>query len=263
MKALVNTVAAIGAVAAGAALLEAALIPGIVIGGAAVLAPSLLSGVWPGLRRRMRPMLQSARLVEPAAAEPPKAATPSTVPARFTIKQAIAKTITFRIIVTSLDFTVNYVVIGELTTAAGLSAFSLVVGPLFYLAHETAWNYFGDADKRVDLTVLVPLRPDSEAAPGRGFTISRALAKTITFRTIASVMDFTVNFVVVGDLATAAMLSASGFILGPFVYLGHEMIWDRYGSLAPRAPELPAPPKLLAAPSQSYTVDSTENLSPA
>jgi uncharacterized membrane protein len=237
MKALVNTVATIGAVAAGAALLEAALIPGIVIGGAAVLAPSLLSGVWPGLRRRLRPMLQSAKLIEPAVAEQPKVATLSAVPAQFTIRQAIAKTITFRIIVTSLDFTVNYVVIGELTTAAGLSAFSLVVGPLFYLAHETAWNHFGDADKRVDLTVLVP-----------GVTISRALAKTITFRTIASVMDFTVNFVVVGDLATAAMLSASGFILGPFVYLGHEMIWDRYGSLAPRTPELPAPPKLLAAP---------------
>jgi hypothetical protein len=35
---------------------------------------------------------------------------------------------------------------------------------------------------------------------------------------------------VVGDLVTAAGLSASGFILGPFVYLGHEMVWDRYGS---------------------------------
>jgi uncharacterized membrane protein len=256
MKALVNTVATIGAVAAGAALLEAALIPGIVIGGAAVLAPRLLPEVWPGLRRRLRPMLQSARLVEPAAAEQPKAATqsnlPATLPARFTIRQAIAKTITFRIIVTSLDFTVNYVVIGELTTAAGLSAFALVVGPLFYLAHETAWNYFGDADTRIDLTI---------PGVGRGFTISRALAKTITFRTIASVMDFTVNFVVVGDLATAAALSASGFILGPFVYLGHEMVWDRLGSPAPR--ELPAPPKLLAAPDRNYTVDNTENLSPA
>lgn len=72
-------------------------------------------------------------------------------PRRFTIKQAIAKTITFRVIVTSLDFTVNYVVLGEFATAAGLSAFALVVGPLFYLIHETAWNYFGDADKRVDL----------------------------------------------------------------------------------------------------------------
>ena len=62
-------------------------------------------------------------------------------------------------------------------------------------------------------------------------------------------MDFTTNFVVVGDLATAAMLSASGFILGPFVYLGHEMVWDYYGSPGARTSEpqvtsailLPAP----------------------
>ena len=54
------------------------------------------------------------------------------------IKQAIAKTVTFRIVVTTLDFTSNYVVIGEATTAAGLSTFAFVVGPLFHLAHETA-----------------------------------------------------------------------------------------------------------------------------
>ena len=65
---------------------------------------------------------------------------------------------------------------------------------------------------------------------GGGFTINRALAKTITFRTIATTMDFTTTYVVVGDLATAAMLSAFGFVIGPFVYLGHEMAWDYYSS---------------------------------
>ena len=175
---------------------------------------------------------------------------PLAAPTRFAIKQAIAKTITFRIIVTTQDFTVNYVVIGELATAAGLSAFALTVGPLFYLVHETAWNYFGDSDKRVDLTVLLPLRPDAKAplAARGGFTISRALAKTITFRTLATAMDFTTNYVVVRDLATAAVLSASGFILGPFVYLGHEMAWDYFGSPREHTPDLPAPTNLLPAP---------------
>jgi uncharacterized membrane protein len=85
------------------------------------------------------------------------------------------------------------------------------------------------------------------AAPG-GFTISRALAKTITFRTIATAMDFTTNFVVVGDLAMAAALSASGALLGPFIYLGQEMAWDYYGSPGEPTPELPAPTNLLPAP---------------
>jgi hypothetical protein len=35
---------------------------------------------------------------------------------------------------------------------------------------------------------------------------------------------------VVGDLATAVGLSAFAFVVGPFVYLGHEKLWDYYGS---------------------------------
>jgi uncharacterized membrane protein len=249
LKSLVNTAATIGVIAAGVALLDLALIPGMVIGGAAVLAPNLL----PKLGRRLRPMPRATlqQRTGPKVARP--AGAPGTalmvVPNRFTVRQAVAKTITFRVIVTSLDFTVNYVVLGEFATAAGLSAFALVVGPLFYLAHETVWNYFSDANKRVDLTIFLR-RSDVEAQPGshRALTISRALAKTITFRTLATTMDFTVNFVVVGDLATAVALSASGFILGPFVYFGHEWAWDRYGSPAEAAAEFEAPLELLPAP---------------
>lgn len=268
---VVTTVATVGVIAAGVALLEVALIPGIVIGGAAVLAPRILpksltnSLSLPGLRRRLKPLLDfsppiaSKASLSEASLENLPVIKPA-LPVQFTIKQAIAKTITYRIIVTTLDFTVNYIVIGEVATAAGLSAFALVVGPLFYLAHEAMWNRFGDADKRVDLTAYLPWRPDAktasdeissdEASSGErpGFTISRALAKTITFRTVATTMDFTTNFVVVGDLVTALTLSASGFILGPFVYFGHEMVWDYYGSPGVRTPEPEAPTLLLPAP---------------
>jgi uncharacterized membrane protein len=40
---------------------------------------------------------------------------------------------------------------------------------------------------------------------------------------------------VVGDVATAATLSAFGFVLGPFVYFGHEKAWDYYGSRRARS----------------------------
>jgi len=98
--------------------------------------------------------------------------------------------------------------------------------------------------------VRLPLLSDATAPQtGRGeLTISRALAKTITFRTIATAMDFTANYVVVGDLATAVGLSAFAFVVGPFVYLGHEKLWDYYGSPRDRTLDLPAATNLLPAP---------------
>ena len=119
------------AVLAGAAVVEAALIPGLVIGGAAMLAPKVL----PTLRRRVAPLMHGAATSKPPTQRAatrsngePQPSVSSLLPA-LGIKQAIAKTVTFRVIVTALDFTSNYIVIGELNAAAGLSTFALVVGP--------------------------------------------------------------------------------------------------------------------------------------
>jgi uncharacterized membrane protein len=99
---------------------------------------------------------------------------------------------------------------------------------------------------------LPTTNPDNEAA---GFTISPALAKTITYRTIATIVDFTTNYVVVGSVAEATILSATGFFLGPFVYFGHEKAWEYLaGDSATKAEPaneialLPAPGELLPAP---------------
>jgi uncharacterized membrane protein len=244
---LATTVATVGVIAAGVALLEAALVPGVLIGGAIVLAPRLVPRKLGASFRE--PLSFLRRMTGAPASPPPRQSTALVVapapaadrsrPNWSPVTTAVIKTITFRVIVTTLDFTTNFVVLGELGTAAGLSAFSLVVGPVFFFVHETAWTYLGPAIKETSgllgAAIEVPLPAwiraigkEPSATPG-AFTISRALAKTITFRAFATTMDFTVNYVVTGDVATAALLSATGFVLGPFVYLGHEMAWDRYG----------------------------------
>ena len=231
---IVATAATLGVVAAGVALFEVALLPGLLLGGAAVLAPKYLPNYLPKLRRSLEPLFASSATVDSAVPPQgqPGVKLPLAVPAKLAIKQALVKTITFRLIVTTLDFTSNYVVIGELGTSAGLSAFGFVVAPLLYLAHEAGWNYFGPpAEGKVEVA---------------GVTISRPLAKTVTFRVIATAMDFTTLYVVVGDLPTALGLAAFGFVVGPFVYYGHEWAWDRYGSFD--APSLDPPIHLLPAP---------------
>jgi uncharacterized membrane protein len=248
---------------AAAAVIEAALVPGLVIGGGAVLASAYV----PGLRRRLPSLFTSAvREASGLASRVAKGATTgatagvaagaaqgaaaakakTSFPARFKVKRAVAKTITFRIIVTTLDFTSNVIVIGEVGTAAGLSTFALVVGPLFYLAHEGAWNALGPSGDTIRVGAPAPA-PGVETS-GRGVTMSRALAKTITFRTVATIMDFSVTYIVVRDLAIAAGLSAFGFVVGPFVYYGHEKLWDHFFPEDPEPRELPPPTKLLPAP---------------
>jgi hypothetical protein len=97
----VTTAATIGVIAAGVALFEVALIPGMVIGGAAVLAPKYLPKYLPKLRRGLQPLFDSvvSRRVEPAVPVPdrPDVEVPPAALPRFAIKQAVAKTITFRI----------------------------------------------------------------------------------------------------------------------------------------------------------------------
>ena len=104
-----------------------------------------------GASRRWRERLPTANRPEASRQQQPLAGTPQNILPKFAIGQAVAKTITFRIIVTTLDFTTNYIVIGEFATAAGLSTYNLIAGPLFYLAHEAAWNYLGPDDDAIDL----------------------------------------------------------------------------------------------------------------
>lgn len=240
-------------VLAGAALLETALIPGILIGGVAVLAPRYLpKGALPSLRRRAETLagktVRRGAATGPARPQQPQPGEPQNTLPKFAVGQAVAKTITFRIIVTTLDFSTNYLVIGEVATAAGLSTFNLIAGPLFYLAHEAAWSYLRPADDAIDLVALTAGARQANAEPGSPsrLAISRALAKTITFRVIASTMDFATNYFVVRDVGSALILSASGFILGPFVYYGHEKAWDYFtgpkdSAALPAQPLLPAP----------------------
>jgi uncharacterized membrane protein len=109
-----------------------------------------------------------------------------------------------------------------------LSAFHLGVRPLYYLVHETAWNY---------------LSPPVSRKAGQGD--NRALVKTVTYQTIVTTLDFTTHYVVVGNFATAAALSAFGFVVSPFVYFGHEKARDYYGSPRARHLDLPTPTNLV------------------
>ncbi|MBV8744390.1 MAG: DUF2061 domain-containing protein [Xanthobacteraceae bacterium] len=231
---VVGRVALLGAVAAGAAIVEAALVPGLLIGGAAVLAPRLLP------RDMMRRWVNQPRRTAPMASTPEALSAP--VPdsgelAPFDTWHAVAKTFTYRVIVTTIDFGANYVVIGELAAAAGLSSLSLVAGPIAYFTHEAAWHYFGPASARhanpLEAVVRVPIPGLAESqhngrAPFTSIKVSRALAKTVTYEAVTGVSEFGANYFFVRDFAAAAGLTAFSMLIAPLVYYVHEKAWDYY-----------------------------------
>jgi uncharacterized membrane protein len=257
---VVGAVATLGVVAAGAVIVEAALLPGLLIGGAAVLAPRLLPrDMLSGLGNRLRRSAPSPVRERSVASERSPAAPASGEPAPFDTSfdtwRAVAKTVTYRVMVTTADFGANYFVIGELATAAGLSSLSLVAGPIAYFAHEAAWHYYGPASARhpdpLAATVRVPI-PGAAEGKENGSTrsasvkVSRALAKTVTYEVVTGVSEFSVNYLFVRDLAAAAGLTTFSIVISPFVYYVHEKAWDYYDAGKARSPAT-ADPKLSPA----------------
>jgi uncharacterized membrane protein len=252
---VIGGVATLGAVAAGAAIIEAALIPGLLIGAAAVLAPRLVPrDMLSGLADRLRRPASSPErvpIVPPAhSADAPVSGEPTS----FDTWRAIAKTFTYRAAVTTIDFGANYFVLGELVTAAGLSSLSLVAGPIAYFAHEAAWHYYGPRFARhanpLEATVHVPIPgAGDDGQNGRtrfaSIKVSRALAKTVTYEVVTGVSEFGANYLFVRDLAAAAGLTAFSMVIAPFVYYAHEKAWDYYD--ATKARSSPAALKLLPA----------------
>lgn len=51
------------------------------------------------------------------------------------------KTLTFRIVGTTADFTTNLIFVGDAALAASMSVVGTIVGPIIFFLHELAWSY--------------------------------------------------------------------------------------------------------------------------
>jgi uncharacterized membrane protein len=208
-----SSLLAVGAVAVALLSLETALIPGALIGAAAMLAPRQLA------RLRGR---RDSRVSSPKGDASQSASDANRgIASRLKVGRSAAKAVTFRIISSSADFGWNYILLGEIAPAVGLSAFSLAAAPVFYFLHETVWNRLGAENASA--------KPNFNKR-GDEPHISRTFAKTITYRTFATLSEFGTNYLFVRDVGLAAQLSAFSFVAGPFIYVAHEKAWERHES---------------------------------
>lgn len=230
------------AAAVGAAAIETALVPGVLIGGAVWLAPKALTR----LRRRAGKSASAASRADQRSSRlgAPRQGAVSWIDRPITT--SAAKTVTFRVISSGLDFGWNYFLLGEFAAAASLSGFSLVAAPTFYFLHETLWSRFWPK-AAADAWEPAVFQVSRDIG---GVKVSKAMAKTVTFRFFATASEFGVNYVVVRDLLMATKLSAFGLVAGPFVYLAHEQAWERFEASRASASRRPAQ-RLLAAPTRA------------
>ena len=230
---LLEETALLGIVITGAALLEVAFLPGVLIGGAAILAPKYLNrgrNAFPHLSLNFKSKnnnknkrgLHSIKRFDQSNFKSN---------AVFGVKKTVAKTVTFRILSSSLDFTWNYLLLEDIAVAAGLSGFGLIASTTFYFIHEASWNQIKKFSANGS-TKALPINRINEASVDKRYwwdlQISPALAKTFTFRSMATIAEFSTNYYVVRDIPMAAALSAFGIICGPFVYYAHEKLWEKY-----------------------------------
>jgi uncharacterized membrane protein len=235
-RGVVASVATLGVVAAGVAIFETALIPGLLIDGAAVLVPRLLPR---DLLRRVRaPRIASSWITRSKtapseiASSPVPASSAQAAPderASFDTWHAVAKTFTYRAIVTTVDFGANYFVLGELTAAVSLSGLSLVAGPIAYFAHEAIWHHYGPASVRAGVHVPIPgVTAGEKNGRFANIEVSRAFAKTVTYEVVTGVSEFGANYFFVRDLVATAGLTAFSMVIAPLVYYLHEKGWEYY-----------------------------------
>jgi uncharacterized membrane protein len=220
---------------AGVAVVESALIPGLLLGAAVVVLPKFLMRGQQTGRGRSQARAMAIRLGKPpyTAKVPPAVAAAGALSAPFEVKQAVFKTITFRMVATSFDFAANMVVIGNVTTAASLSAFGLVGAPVFYFCHELFWHRVAPAGRKVNVGTLLRRNKTRPLGEGRGLTINRTLAKTITYEIVTTTVDFSANYVATRDVVAAAGLTVFAAVISPFIYYGHEKLWDHFGPADP------------------------------
>jgi uncharacterized membrane protein len=62
------------------------------------------------------------------------------------VSRALAKTVTYEGVTAVSEFGANYLFVRDLATAAGLTAFSIVIDPFVNYVHEKGWDYY-DATK--------------------------------------------------------------------------------------------------------------------
>jgi uncharacterized membrane protein len=128
--------------------------------------------------------------------------------------RALAKTVTWRMLVTISHVINGFIVSGSIVTGLKIAGWSLVINSGLYWLHERIWNWVQWNKKPDDGLFFIDGHP-------------RTTTKMITWRVIVNFSNFFIPYFMTGSWGQAAAFLTISVIVNMILYYGHERVWNR------------------------------------
>jgi uncharacterized membrane protein len=128
--------------------------------------------------------------------------------------RALAKTVTWRMLVTISHVINGFIVSGSIVTGLKIAGWSLVINSGLYWLHERIWNWVQWNKKPADGLFFIDGHP-------------RTTTKMITWRVIVNFSNFFIPYFMTGSWGQAAAFFTISVIVNMILYYGHERVWNR------------------------------------
>lgn len=128
--------------------------------------------------------------------------------------RSLAKTLSWRVILTMSHFINGFIVTGSIASAAAIAGLSAVINSVLYWAHERCWNYAQWNRQGKDGLMFVDGQP-------------RTISKIITWRAVITGSNFVIPWFLTGSLGQAAAFMTIAIVVNIAIFYFHERIWNR------------------------------------
>jgi uncharacterized membrane protein len=138
----------------------------------------------------------------------------------FTIKfiekhpRTLAKTISWRVLLTISHFVNGFIVTGSMASAASIAGLSAIINSVLYWAHERIWNWAQWNRSPKDGLMFLDGQP-------------RTISKIITWRIVITGSNFVVPWILTGSLGQAAAFMSIAIFVNIAIFYFHERAWNR------------------------------------
>ena len=134
--------------------------------------------------------------------------------------RSFVKTVIFRAIVMSMDFTSTLIISGKLESAISFVGVSNIYSTVTYYVYERLWN-------RTDWRKHKPNGMSEEKHSKEHWT--RSLIKTIIYRIVIMSMDFISTYLITGRVEASLEFMVVSNIYTTVTYYVYERLWNRTG----------------------------------